>query len=132
MAIGSHRRLGCRCAVCHPFQVIETISAVDRDEPQTGHRFLFSLLSPGDGGPANFTLRDNQGETLLPDPHTERQTGRDRQKHTLENKRERERQTDRQRVTERDRQRHSPENKRERERQTQSDRERHADMYADC
>ncbi|CAL8347773.1 unnamed protein product [Merluccius merluccius] len=47
-----------RCA-----QVIETISAVDRDEPQTGHRFFFSLLSAEEGGAANFTLRDNKDNT---------------------------------------------------------------------
>ncbi|KAK0132678.1 Cadherin-7 [Merluccius polli] len=46
-----------------PPQVIETISAVDRDEPQTGHRFFFSLLSAEEGGAANFTLRDNKDNT---------------------------------------------------------------------
>ncbi|XP_056452309.1 cadherin-7-like [Gadus chalcogrammus] len=51
------------CENARSGQVIETISAVDRDEPQTGHRFLFSLLSPGDGATANFTLRDNQDNT---------------------------------------------------------------------
>jgi hypothetical protein len=86
--------------------VIETISAVDRDEPQTGHRFLFSLLSPGDGATANFTLRDNQG-----DPHMQR--GRQRETDTQA-------ETDRQRHTHR---------ARERERQAEGGRERHADIY---
>lgn len=41
-------------------QVIQTISAVDKDEPLSGHRFLFSLAAPVASN-LNFTLRDNKG-----------------------------------------------------------------------
>lgn len=40
--------------------MIETISAVDRDEPPSGHRFFFSLAAEAVGN-LNFTLRDNKG-----------------------------------------------------------------------
>lgn len=43
-------------------QVIQTISAVDKDEPLSGHGFYFSLAAPVAGN-HNFTLRDNKGET---------------------------------------------------------------------
>lgn len=48
-------------SVCsrHP-QVIQTISAVDKDEPLSGHRFYFALAAPAAGN-LNFTLRDNKG-----------------------------------------------------------------------
>jgi len=42
------------------FQLIQTISAVDKDEPPSGHRFYFSLALPVAGN-LNFTLRDNKG-----------------------------------------------------------------------
>lgn len=45
-------------------QVIETISAVDRDEPPSGHRFFFSLAAEAAGN-LNFTLRDNKGYPFL-------------------------------------------------------------------
>lgn len=45
-------------------QVIQTISAVDKDEPLSGHGFYFSLAAPVAGN-HNFTLRDNKGETWL-------------------------------------------------------------------
>lgn len=41
--------------------MIQTISAVDKDEPLSGHRFYFSLAPPVAGNP-NFTLRDNKGD----------------------------------------------------------------------
>uniref|UniRef100_A0A8C6UFP2 Cadherin 7 n=1 Tax=Neogobius melanostomus TaxID=47308 RepID=A0A8C6UFP2_9GOBI len=44
------------------FQVIQTISAVDRDEPLKGHSFSFSLAAPIAVN-LNFTLRDNRDNT---------------------------------------------------------------------
>lgn len=41
-------------------QVIQTVSAVDKDEPLSGHRFFFSLAAPVASN-LNFTLRDNKG-----------------------------------------------------------------------
>ncbi|TSO25244.1 Cadherin-7 [Bagarius yarrelli] len=43
-------------------QVIETVSAVDKDEPPSGHRFFFSLTAEAAGN-HNFTLRDNKDNT---------------------------------------------------------------------
>ncbi|XP_026218759.1 cadherin-7-like [Anabas testudineus] len=43
-------------------QIIETLSAVDRDEPERGHHFLFSLTAEAAGN-FNFTLRDNKDNT---------------------------------------------------------------------
>lgn len=34
---------------------------MDRDEPEDGHHFLFSLTAEAAGN-LNFTLRDNKGE----------------------------------------------------------------------
>nr|XP_046178120.1 cadherin-7-like [Oncorhynchus gorbuscha] len=50
------------CENARPGQVIETISAMDRDEPQSGHRFFFSLTAEAAGN-LNFTLRDNKDNT---------------------------------------------------------------------
>ncbi|XP_066508066.1 cadherin-7-like isoform X2 [Hoplias malabaricus] len=50
------------CETALPGQVIETISAVDRDEPPSGHRFFFSLTAEAAGN-LNFTLRDNKDNT---------------------------------------------------------------------
>ncbi|KAK6302195.1 hypothetical protein J4Q44_G00265500 [Coregonus suidteri] len=50
------------CESARAGQVIETISAVDRDEPQSGHRFFFSLTAEAAGN-LNFTLRDNKDNT---------------------------------------------------------------------
>ncbi|XP_031418994.1 cadherin-7a [Clupea harengus] len=50
------------CEGSSPAQVIETISAVDRDEPPSGHRFFFSLAAEAAGN-LNFTLRDNKDNT---------------------------------------------------------------------
>ncbi|KAI2667590.1 Cadherin-7 [Labeo rohita] len=50
------------CESAGPGQVIETISAVDKDEPPSGHRFFFSLTAETAGN-MNFTLRDNKDNT---------------------------------------------------------------------
>ncbi|XP_063075109.1 cadherin-7a [Engraulis encrasicolus] len=50
------------CESSTPGEMIETISAVDRDEPPSGHRFFFSL-GPEAAGNLNFTLRDNKDNT---------------------------------------------------------------------
>ncbi|XP_028823747.1 cadherin-7-like isoform X2 [Denticeps clupeoides] len=50
------------CENTAPGQVIQTISAVDKDEPTSGHRFDFSLALPASGN-LNFTLRDNKDNT---------------------------------------------------------------------
>ncbi|KAK6292785.1 hypothetical protein J4Q44_G00362860 [Coregonus suidteri] len=42
--------------------VIQTISAVDKDEPASGHRFYFALPASVAGN-TNFTLRDNKDNT---------------------------------------------------------------------
>ncbi|XP_035765477.1 cadherin-18 [Neolamprologus brichardi] len=52
------------CENAIPGQVIQTISAVDKDEPLSGHRFYFALAGPAAGN-LNFTLRDNKGETTF-------------------------------------------------------------------
>ncbi|XP_066532409.1 cadherin-7-like [Hoplias malabaricus] len=50
------------CENVFPGQVIQTISAVDKDEPPSGHRFYFSLALPAASN-HNFTLRDNKDNT---------------------------------------------------------------------
>ncbi|XP_028288641.1 cadherin-7 isoform X1 [Parambassis ranga] len=50
------------CENTMPGQVIQTISAVDKDEPLSGHRFYFALDAPVAGN-LNFTLRDNKDNT---------------------------------------------------------------------
>ncbi|XP_051990736.1 cadherin-7-like isoform X2 [Xyrauchen texanus] len=50
------------CESAGPGQVIETISAVDKDEPLSGHRFFFSFTAETVGN-MNFTLRDNKDNT---------------------------------------------------------------------
>ncbi|XP_058274995.1 cadherin-7a [Hemibagrus wyckioides] len=50
------------CESAGPGQVIETVSAVDKDEPPSGHRFFFSLTAEAAGN-HNFTLRDNKDNT---------------------------------------------------------------------
>lgn len=42
-------------------QKIQTITAVDRDEPSGGHRFFFKL-APESSVKANFSVRDYGGE----------------------------------------------------------------------
>ncbi|NWU05042.1 CAD20 protein, partial [Cephalopterus ornatus] len=43
-------------------QLIQTVSAVDRDDPQEGQHFYYSLAPEAANNP-NFTLRDNQDNT---------------------------------------------------------------------
>lgn len=43
-------------------QLIQTISVVDRDEPQSGHRFYFTL-APEATNNHHFSLLDIQGES---------------------------------------------------------------------
>uniref|UniRef100_A0A8C4HMM3 Cadherin 7 n=1 Tax=Dicentrarchus labrax TaxID=13489 RepID=A0A8C4HMM3_DICLA len=50
------------CENAMPGQVIQTISAVDKDEPLSGHRFYFALAASVAGN-LNFTLRDNKDNT---------------------------------------------------------------------
>ncbi|XP_052398429.1 cadherin-7 [Carassius gibelio] len=50
------------CENAAPGQVIQTISAVDKDEPLSGHRFYFSLAISASND-NNFTLRDNKDNT---------------------------------------------------------------------
>uniref|UniRef100_A0A8C7CT07 Cadherin 7 n=1 Tax=Oncorhynchus kisutch TaxID=8019 RepID=A0A8C7CT07_ONCKI len=50
------------CENAAPGQVIQTISAVDKDEPPSGHRFYFAL-PPSVASNSNFTLRDNKDNT---------------------------------------------------------------------
>uniref|UniRef100_A0A3B3B8L5 Cadherin-7-like n=1 Tax=Oryzias melastigma TaxID=30732 RepID=A0A3B3B8L5_ORYME len=47
------------CENALPGQVVETLSAVDPDEPERGHRFLFSLTAANH----SFTLTDNHDNT---------------------------------------------------------------------
>lgn len=42
------------------WQRIQTVSAVDADEPSAGHKFFFSLAPEGTYR-SNFTVRDNGG-----------------------------------------------------------------------
>lgn len=39
------------------FQLIQTISAIDTDEPLVGHKFVFGLTAAN----PNFTIFDNEG-----------------------------------------------------------------------
>uniref|UniRef100_A0A8C1MEN4 Cadherin 7b n=1 Tax=Cyprinus carpio TaxID=7962 RepID=A0A8C1MEN4_CYPCA len=50
------------CENAAPGQVIQTISAVDKDEPPSGHHFYFSLAFSASNN-NNFTLRDNKDNT---------------------------------------------------------------------
>ncbi|KAK9953695.1 hypothetical protein ABG768_017672 [Culter alburnus] len=50
------------CENAAPGQVIQTISAVDKDEPPSGHPFYFSLAFSAANN-NNFTLRDNKDNT---------------------------------------------------------------------
>ncbi|XP_077348514.1 cadherin-7 [Lithobates pipiens] len=49
------------CENASPGQVIQEISAVDKDEPSNGHLFYFTL--PPDASNINFTLQDNKDNT---------------------------------------------------------------------
>ncbi|XP_077091695.1 cadherin-7-like [Siphateles boraxobius] len=50
------------CETAAPGQVIQTISAVDKDEPPSGHRFYFSFAFSAVNN-NNFSLRDNKDNT---------------------------------------------------------------------
>lgn len=44
-------------------QVIQTVSATDKDEPKNGHYFLYSLLPEMVNNP-NFTIKKNEGKYI--------------------------------------------------------------------
>lgn len=46
-------------------QLIQTISAVDTDEPLVGHKFVFSMR----GTNPNFTIVDKEGKSLFTPQH---------------------------------------------------------------
>ena len=46
-----------------PPQLIQTVSAVDQDNPRNGQHFYYSLAPEAANNP-NFTVRDNQGNPL--------------------------------------------------------------------
>ncbi|XP_063071465.1 cadherin-22-like [Engraulis encrasicolus] len=50
------------CEDAKPDQIIHTISVVDKDEPQSGHRFYFTL-APEASSNRYFTLMDTKGNT---------------------------------------------------------------------
>ncbi|XP_029446780.1 cadherin-7 isoform X1 [Rhinatrema bivittatum] len=50
------------CENAPPGQVIQKISAIDKDEPSTGHHFSFSLTVEGANN-LNFTIQDNKDNT---------------------------------------------------------------------
>lgn len=45
------------------FQVIQTVSAMDKDDPKNGHYFLYSLLPEMVNNP-NFTIKKNEGKYI--------------------------------------------------------------------
>ena len=47
-------------------QLIQTVSAVDQDDPRDGQHFYYSLAPEAANNP-NFTVRDNQGNQLPAD-----------------------------------------------------------------
>ncbi|XP_005300631.1 cadherin-8 isoform X1 [Chrysemys picta bellii] len=51
------------CENGKPGQVIQTVSAIDKDDPKNGHFFLYSLLPEMVNNP-NFTIKKNEGNTL--------------------------------------------------------------------
>uniref|UniRef100_A0A5F9D260 Cadherin 7 n=1 Tax=Oryctolagus cuniculus TaxID=9986 RepID=A0A5F9D260_RABIT len=50
------------CENAQPGQVIQKVSAVDKDEPASGHQFYFSLTTEATNN-HNFTLKDNKDNT---------------------------------------------------------------------
>ena len=46
---------------CVFLQLIQTISAVDTDEPLVGHKFVFSISATN----PNFTIVDREGKILV-------------------------------------------------------------------
>ncbi|XP_063003588.1 cadherin-22 [Elgaria multicarinata webbii] len=67
------------CEDAKPGQLIQTISVVDRDEPQSGHRFYFTL-APEASGSRHFSLLDITDNTAA--VHTQH-LGFDRQEQDL-------------------------------------------------
>lgn len=51
------------CVIISLFQLIQTLSAVDKDDSYSGHQFSFSI-APEAASSSNFTLQDNRGEFL--------------------------------------------------------------------
>ncbi|XP_030651829.1 cadherin-8 isoform X2 [Nomascus leucogenys] len=51
------------CENGKPGQVIQTVSAMDKDEPKNGHYFLYSLLPEMVNNP-NFTIKKNEDNSL--------------------------------------------------------------------
>uniref|UniRef100_A0A2K6S1R4 Cadherin 8 n=1 Tax=Saimiri boliviensis boliviensis TaxID=39432 RepID=A0A2K6S1R4_SAIBB len=51
------------CENGKPGQVIQTVSAMDKDDPKNGHYFLYSLLPEMVNNP-NFTIRKNEDNSL--------------------------------------------------------------------
>nr|XP_004663544.1 cadherin-8 isoform X3 [Jaculus jaculus] len=51
------------CENGKPGQVIQTVSAMDRDDPKSGHYFLYSLLPEMVNNP-NFTIKKNEDNSL--------------------------------------------------------------------
>jgi len=49
---------------CISKQVIQKISAIDKDDPPNGHQFYFSLTAEAANN-HNFTLQDNKGKDIL-------------------------------------------------------------------
>lgn len=45
-------------------QVIQKISAIDKDDPPNGHQFYFSLTAEAANN-HNFTLQDNKGKKIM-------------------------------------------------------------------
>lgn len=45
------------------FQVIQKISAIDKDDPPSGHQFYFSLTAEAANN-HNFSLQDNKGKNI--------------------------------------------------------------------
>lgn len=62
-SVQAQRGLGLTSVPCPllTLQLIQTISVVDRDEPQSGHRFYFRLVPEAPSNP-HFSLLDIQGE----------------------------------------------------------------------
>ncbi|NXS19271.1 CADH8 protein, partial [Mystacornis crossleyi] len=49
------------CENGKPGQVIQIVSAIDKDDPKNGHYFLYSLLPEMVNNP-NFTIKKNEGK----------------------------------------------------------------------
>lgn len=49
--------------LCISKQIIQKISAIDKDDPPNGHQFYFSLTAEAANN-HNFTLQDNKGKNI--------------------------------------------------------------------